>query len=197
MCGNGVRCVAAFARRRWEATEELVVLSDAGVHRCHIEGGDSAVDLVTVDMGTVGASPADRPLEIEGRRFEFVFVDTGNPHAVIFEDPDRKLVRSVGEVANDAHPFFPEGVNVEFATRLEGDAGYRVVVYERGVGFTEACGTGACAVAQAAWSTGRMPRDASIRVELPGGPLTIDWREGRVWMKGMAEEVFQGRWSPG
>ncbi len=195
MCGNGVRCVAAFARRHWKAPPELFVFSDAGDHRCQVEAKSSSVDMVTVDMGVVDASPAQQMLEADGHRFEYVSVNTGNPHAVIFELPEAETMKRVGRAANDDHPLFSQGVNVEFATELEGDQGYRVVVYERGVGFTQACGTGACAVAEAAWVTQRMARDRSVAVDLPGGRLTIQGEEGRVLMTGMAQEVFSGRWS--
>lgn len=195
MCGNGVRCVAAFAHRHWELGKRLVVASDAGNHDCHIVSTDKNTSTVNVDMGPARAVTGDDRLEVGDRSFEYVEVDVGNPHAVIFSDPDDVSVEEVGRLANDDHRRFPDGINVEFAV-ADGEAPrFRVAVYERGVGLTEACGTGACAVAKAAWTTGRVDESESIAIDLPGGPLRIEQHRRRVWMTGGATEVFRGQWN--
>ena len=195
MCGNGVRCVAAFARWRWGIGDEMVVKSDAGPRRCVIVDGGEKRWSVAVDMGVAAAQQVEGTLDVAGRCFKYISVDVGNPHAVIFADASIELVEEVGVYANDGHPAFPDGVNVEFAVANDGGRHYETVVYERGVGLTQACGTGACAVAEAAWTTGRAGRDCELVVELPGGALTIDSREDRLWMTGPAVEVFSGGWN--
>ena len=192
MCGNGVRCVAAWAQRRWGGEDEIIVETDAGTRRCRIVAHQDSRWEVAVDMGRTAVDATESPLRVGGDQFDFVRVDVGNPHAVIFAQVDVDTVDRVGARANDDHRRFPEGVNVEFTQ--QGDHGFETVVYERGVGRTQACGTGACAVAAAAWATGRVDEDQTIGVQLPGGRLEIEQREDRITMTGEAVEVFSGRW---
>lgn len=194
MCGNGVRCVAAFAQRQWGLGEEMIVESDAGDRRCRVDAIGDFLWHVTVSMGSAKAVKSDTELEVNGHNFPFFNVDVGNPHAVIFAPASDEQVRQVGVVANDDHPAFPTGVNVEFVQA--GAADHEVVarIYERGVGMTRACGTGACAVAQALWTSGRVARDKAVTVELPGGSLSIQRRDDQVWMTGPAQQVFSGHW---
>lgn len=197
MCGNGVRCVAAYAVRHWGFDpDDIVIKSDADTHRCIVDGVDDRTWEVTVDMGEIREVSTSKPLSVDERRFRYVFVDMGNPHAVIFDDPSVAVVDQVGAQANAGDSRFPDGINVEFAHPVDTDSGvhYEAVVYERGVGRTRACGTGACAVAVAAWKTGRVDEATPMTVSLPGGALTIEMRDGRVWMTGPTVEVFSGRW---
>jgi diaminopimelate epimerase len=186
MCGNGIRCLA-----RMLADEGLVdadairVETDAGVLLCElVEGG------VRVEMGPGALDAPGAPLSHGDARFPYVPVDMGNPHAVVFAMPSVEVIDDVGARANDGDPRFPEGVNVEFVD-VEPDGALRVVVYERGVGRTQACGTGACAVAVAAWDAGKAPAGGPTRVLLPGGPLEIGARGGQVLMTGPAARVFE------
>lgn len=192
MCGNGVRCVAAYAQRMWDFGEEIVVESDAGPRRCEIERSGSHQWQITVDMGLVQVDDEVKTFETQGRVFEFLGVDAGNPHAVIFEKPSMEVIDAAGALANADHPLFASGVNLEFVE--EGEGGLDVVVFERGVGRTRACGTGACAVAAAAWASGRADPINPLQIGLPGGKLTIESRGKKVWMRGPAEEVFAGVW---
>ncbi len=196
MCGNGVRCVAAYAVRRWSVGERLVVDTDAGRRGCEIEQTGSHRWQVTVEMGRARVEADGATLDVGGRSFEYVEVDVGNPHAVIFGEADAKLIDRVGRLANDDHPAFGRGVNVEFVRRRGSDGAFVTRVYERGVGRTKACGTGACAVAAAARRTGRVDGDATVRVELAGGTLEIGFDGDRVLMTGEAEELFEGTWRP-
>lgn len=193
MCGNGLRCVAAHAHRT-RGLESPVVVTDAGVRRCRIDDHDIDHWSVTAEMGPVLARPAKSKLEVDGTRYDYLNVDVGNPHAVVFETPDRSVVERVGDRANRDHPHFPEGVNVEFARQREDTGGFETVVFERGVGLTEACGTGACAVAEAVWTTKRRARSESVEVQLPGGVLSIRCDEDGLWMTGEAVLVFCGTW---
>ncbi|RAL23594.1 diaminopimelate epimerase [Lujinxingia litoralis] len=192
MCGNGVRCAAGYARRHWGMGERLVVESDAGPRHCEVGLGEGpAAWQVRVDMGAAIVEEApELALSHQGTRWPYVQVDMGNPHAVIFEHPNLEVIDRLGAAANADHPQFEEGTNVEFVERQ--DDGWRVTVYERGVGRTQACGTGACAVAAAIWAKGWGDADAPLVVELPGGTLELERRDGQIWMQGPAVEVFSG-----
>jgi diaminopimelate epimerase len=203
-CGNGVRCVAAWLHARGRARPDAMRLdSRGGILEARI--GDSG--LVSVDMGEPDFDPRALPFDAPavapsyrlalagGRTVEFGAVSMANPHAVI-EVPDvaSAPVAELGPVL-ESHPAFPRRVNVGFAQRV--DAGHlRLRVYERGVGETRACGTGACAAVAVGRRAGRLARE--VEVTLPGGTLRIAW-EGpghRLWMTGPAETSFEGRISP-
>lgn len=193
MCGNGVRCAAGYARTRWNMPPSIIVESDAGPRPCEIEDDESAAGRwqVNVAMGPARVSiDEEHILEVEGHRFAYIDVDMGNPHAVIFEMPSIETIDRAGRLANDHHPRFSQGVNVEFVEQ-RGDE-WRTTVYERGVGRTQACGTGACAVAAAIWTQGLADPDAAVLVELPGGKLKLAMRDGQIWMRGPAQDVFTG-----
>jgi len=190
MCGNGVRCVAAWLADRDDLTPGAVVtvLSDAGPRATTLLGRADGQWLVTVDMGLARVADSPDVITVGGRALAVRAVDMGNPHGVIF-DPAGDAMEVVGAVT--ALAAFPKGVNVEFVTRA-GD-GFRVKVHERGVGWTMACGTGACAVAAAALREGIARPGASVPVTLDGGTLTIAVDPGgRVRMTGPARRVFSG-----
>lgn len=190
MCGNGLRCVAAWLHREG-APAELTVDTDAGPRACEVWRGDGS-DRVAVDMGPAVLSGAVAPAHGDGR--SFARVSMGNPHAVAFtapgEDPEA-LARTLGPgLERDAA--FPEGTNVEFA-RLEPDGGLTLWVWERGCGITDACGTGACATVAAAVAGGHRPTGVDVHVALPGGVLVVRaGDDGRVRMTGPARLVFRG-----
>ena len=202
MCGNGIRCVGLHLVRRGRARigEPLAIDTDAGEHRVLVhEAGDEGQ--VEVWMRAPSLEPADLPLrserrwvsepiEVVGRLVRVTAVSMGNPHAVLFdEDGERAVLGPALEV----DPRFPERVNVGFAASSE--RGLELAVWERGVGWTMACGTGACAAAVAAVETGRVERGRPLAVHLPGGPLSIVvGAEGEpVRMTGPARHVFTGR----
>jgi diaminopimelate epimerase len=190
MCGNGVRCVALHvARARGLRDGEIVVDTDAGALRCAIkDGGDEA--LVTVDMGVVRVL-GDRTLDVDGSRVVMVLADAGNPHAILFGAFGRGEIERLGPRLA-AHAEFPRGTNVEFAN-VTGD-GIDLVVWERGVGLTLACGTGACATAAVACAKGLARPGEPLAVRLPGGRLDVTVSvDGRATMRGPARRVFSGR----
>ena len=127
----------------------------------------------------------EQPFEIDGERVHITAVSMGNPHAVLFDDVRADSSRLGPRIERDAR--FKAGVNVGFAT-------LDLTVWERGVGFTLACGTGACAAAVAAVETGRVERHVPLTVHLPGGALTIHVGEpGQpIVMTGPARRVFKG-----
>jgi diaminopimelate epimerase len=203
MCGNGVRCVALHLERaaaeRSKAARTLNLDTDAGTRACTVEATlDGEQGLVTADMGIVRVL-GERSLEVDGKRVKVQVADAGNPHAILFGSFDRNDVERLGpRIAT--HPEFPRGTNVEFA-RIAGD-GIDLVVWERGVGITLACGTGACATAAVACANGLAPCGAPIAVRLPGGRLDVTLHEPRpergerggqrVTMRGPARYVFSG-----
>lgn len=163
----------------------------------HVDTGDK-VESVTVDMlAPVFHNPAQYDeavadtLTAAARTFRGTFVSMGNPHFVIFTDDISTIdIARYGRLLeHDAA--FPERCNIEFA-QLTADGGIRTRVWERGSGITMACGTGACATAVAAASTGRTGREADIVMD--GGTLHIEWREadGHVYMTGPAAFAFEG-----
>lgn len=200
-CGNGVRCVARYLLVRHElAGDEFQAEINGGLYRLRV--GESG--LVRVDMGAPRFEPSAIPiaaaacaaryaLEVAGAWREFGAVSLGNPHAVFLtEDVDLAPVAAVG-AALQCHPFFPQRVNVGFMQVLGRDR-IRLRVFERGVGETPACGTGACAAVAIGQRWGLL--DADVRAVLRGGELAIEWsgREGEtLWMSGPAEQVFEGR----
>jgi diaminopimelate epimerase len=187
MCGNGLRCVARhLARQRGLAEGELVIETDVGPLGCVVRGPE-----IEVDMGRLTeAGPVEIPLD--GKLHRFVRMSIGNPHAITFEPYEHAEIDRVGPYVEKASPF-PEGTNVEFA-RLGGDGGIDLVVWERGVGRTLACGTGACATVAAACLAGTVPFDAFTPVRLPGGKLEVRvTRESmRATLRGPARNVFDG-----
>ena len=198
MCGNGLRCVARYlVDRGLVDRSSFEVDTDAGPHAVEVDGALVEVamrpaSLVPAELPLAAAEPwIDAPIEVAGQALRVTAVSMGNPHAVLFDPLDRATRDRVGP-ALERDPRFPERVNVGFAT-LAPD-GLDLAVWERGVGWTQACGTGACAAAVAAVETGRAERGAPLTVRLPGGPLTIAVGEpaAPVRMTGPARHVFSG-----
>jgi diaminopimelate epimerase len=193
MCGNGLRCVAAFVAAR-VGVEQLEIDTDAGVRACRILDREAELTTVSVDMGPAERLGGRRPASAEGR--EFIGVSMGNPHAVCFverEDPEF-LARTVGPAIELDPAYAPGKTNVEFA-RIELDGSITLWVWERGVGITSACGTGACATAAAAVDLGLLVPDRPIAVRLPGGLLAITVpsdTSAPIVMCGPARQVFSG-----
>lgn len=201
MCGNGVRCLARYARDRGLGADALRVETLAGVlDFAFTDGGRQ----VRVDMGpprlagrevpvAVEAERVlDHPLTVNGHDFRFTAVSMGNPHAVVFMSPDELAALPLNEVGPlvEHHPLFPARVNFHAVAVTAPDAA-TVRVWERGAGPTLACGTGACAVTVAGVLKGVL--SSPVAVTLPGGTLQIDWEPGgSVYMTGPAEYVFRG-----
>jgi diaminopimelate epimerase len=206
MCGNGIRCVAKYVYDHGICRrDELRIETGAGVLSVRVQTDGGLVRQVRVDMGppileaaiiptTLPGMPvADVPLDVAGHRLTVTCVSMGNPHCVIFvPEATDALVWALGpHIETDPH--FPARVNVEFVEVLGPDE-VRQRTWERGSGETWACGTGASAVCVAGVLTGRTER--RIVNHLRGGDLELEWNEadGRVYMTGPAEEVFQGQW---
>jgi len=202
MCGNGIRCLAKYVADRGMATgDRLRVDTRAGVKNLVLyRDADGLVDRVRVDMGAPILERAQIPVggegdplhvgvEAEGHRFEAACVSMGNPHAVVFVDRLAAVpVERYGPLI-ETLPVFPSKTNVEF-TEVLGPDEVRVRVWERGVGETQACGTGACATAVAANLRGLTGR--TVAVHMPGGTLDIEWTDETVFLTGPVVEVFRG-----
>jgi diaminopimelate epimerase len=189
MCGNGVRCVALdIARARGLQNAALRIDTDAGVRTCGIEDAEGA-PRITVDMGVVRVL-GERVFRMANESITARLADAGNPHAVLFGTFDSADVQRLGPLLA-THPDFARGTNVEFA-RVASD-GIDLVVWERGVGVTLACGTGACATVAVACATDRASRGVPIAVRLPGGRLDVTIApDGHATMRGPAAFVFAG-----
>jgi diaminopimelate epimerase len=207
MCGNGIRCVARYARDAgYVKKDEMCVETLAGLMRPKLIGRE-----VRVDMGPPILDAARIPARARGRVLEqplsslkivdrpsavenlsFTCVSMGNPHAVVFTKDLSAIPVEEWGPRIETHPFFPKRVNVEFV-QVGSPATARVRVWERGAGLTMACGTGACAVLVAGVLTGRLRRSAAL--SLPGGTLHVEWApEGRVYLTGPAEYVYRGEY---
>jgi diaminopimelate epimerase len=206
MCGNGIRCVGVMLHERGLSNDvSLDVLTRAGIRHLtmHPSQGD-AVDQVTVAMGTPNFTRAAIPMRgpawetFLGQPFEIgggltltaSALSMGNPHLVVFVDGDPSTVHvaHIGPML-ERHELFPEHTNVEFAFVHEGTIHTRV--WERGIGETMACGSGACAVVVAANEAGLVP--ARAVVSFPGGDLEVERRvDGEVLLTGGAVRVFEG-----
>lgn len=184
MCGNGLRCVAKRAvDTGMVAGREFVVETQVGPRRVSVVDDDR----VHVELGPISASASDE--EVFGLKVRTV--DVGNPHAVLFvDDPAKADVAGIG-AAIETHPMFPSGTNVEFV-RIADDRQIDMRVWERGVGETQACGTGAAAVVAAAAAIGESELAATVR--LPGGSLDVEIEQGVAWLTGPARAVFTGSW---
>jgi len=207
MCGNGIRCLALFARHEGlSSSERMVVGTRAGEKIVEISG-----EHVRVDMGAPILEPALIPVRWDGADalqmklemdtdvvtddvIELACLSMGNPHAVLFtSDVEAAPVRSLGPLL-ERHPAFPQGTNVLFVDPSSTEE-IRMRVWERGSGETLACGTGACAAAVASRLLAGTPEQTTV--VLPGGRLHIEWngsveRERSVFMTGPAQRSFTG-----
>ncbi len=203
-CGNGARCFVRFVREQGLTDKtEIRVETASGIIVPRLEADGE----VTVDMGVPRFAPAEIPflaereaetyrLEVNGAVLDIAALSMGNPHAVqIVADIDAAPVATLG-AAIETHPCFPRRVNAGFMQIVDRQR-IRLRVYERGVGETLACGTGACAAAVAGLRWGRLA--SPVCVETRGGRLLIAWggAGAPVFMTGPAETVFEGQWPQG
>jgi diaminopimelate epimerase len=209
MCGNGIRCMAKFLQAL--ETEDGQPPQLPHTYRIHTLAGLISPTLqpngqVTVDMGppyllageiptTLGAANdkvVNQALTVAEKSWEVTCVSMGNPHCITFvEDVDAISLETLGPKF-EHHEVFPQRINTEFIQVVRPDY-LKMRVWERGAGITLACGTGACASLVAGVLTGNCDRAATV--ELPGGPLQIEWSaaDNRVYMTGPAELVFTGK----
>jgi diaminopimelate epimerase len=199
-CGNGARCIARLVASRRHATLDhpLVMDSPGGIVNARLRPDG----LVSVAMGVPDFQPASLPfaapavaatyhLDTSAGPVEIAAVSIGNPHAVIrVRDVTRAPVDTVGPAVEN-HPRFPRRVNVGFLEIVAPDH-IRLRVFERGVGETQACGTGACAAVAVGRQHG--PLAEEVTVDVPGGRMIVRWPGPgeQVWLTGPAETAFEG-----
>jgi diaminopimelate epimerase len=190
-CGNGIRIVAAYLARDGRLPAGGVVLS--GDARTHVQITDDGMVHVQMGRAVLPGGPIPDVLSTSAGTMEFLEVSMGNPHAVIDDpDPDAR-VRTLGPEL-EVHERFPDRTNVEFV-RQDGPSEVTMRVWERGVGETLSCGTGACATAVAA--VVRTGAPSPVTVHVAGGTLVIDvGPDLEVTMTGPAEPVYVGEISP-
>lgn len=193
MCGNGMRCFAKYVFERGFTDEiSFSVLTKAGIIKPTLEKDGT----VTVNMGTPKVLDQKKAtLTINTKSFDYTYVETGNPHCVIFMDAEvsDSDFFMFGPLI-EKHKDFPKGVNVEFAFVLNKKE-IKCRVWERGAGATLACGTGACATLIAA-SVNNLS-DTNATIYLPGGALKISWDKTNniVYLNGPACFVYAGQFN--
>ena len=213
MCGNGLRCVGKLIADRFYADGEFVVLTDAGPRQVTVLSSDGDHSEIGISLGRPIFDPQQIPTTLPGRppvevslslmphgsadprrSIPVTCVSMGNPHAVIFvADSDTANVLSLGPLI-ERHPAFPNRTNVEFVTVTSRNE-LRLRVWERGVGETAACGTGAAAALVAGVLTART--DRQVLGHLRGGDLKLDWPsdDAEVALTGSAVQLGEFRHS--
>ena len=206
MCGNGIRCLAKHAYDFGVVKNKVFKISTGRgilVADCTCNNENKVIS-VKIDMGAPildgsnvpvnrnGEKILNEEISVCGTKLKFNAVSMGNPHCIIFDDLSQEQIEKIGPVLEGCTKLFPKKVNVEFAKYKNGKID--VKVYERGVGWTLACGTGACATAVASALNGLTSFDVPVEVNLPGGTLkiTVTKQLDHVYMDGPAEFVFKG-----
>lgn len=201
-CGNGARCFARFVQTKGLTSKKCIRVETLnGIIELLIDANEN----ITVNMGAAtfvaeslpmdiaavnSLSDGQYSLELNNQMIEFGAVSIGNPHAVIVvDDVDTAAVEILGPLL-ESHAAFPQRVNVGFMQIVDRST-IRLRVFERGVGETKACGTGACAAVAIAHKLNRV--DTDVVVQLPGGNLTIQLKsDGTIYLNGDAVFVFDG-----
>ncbi|HJX03655.1 MAG TPA: diaminopimelate epimerase [Dehalococcoidia bacterium] len=216
VCGNGLRCFAKYVSDyKLNDSVELDIETNSGLKKAYLFKTRGSVTSVKVDMGmprfgiteiplnpvqftadaasTGSKAMIQKILSIEGRKLDLNFISMGNPHAVAFikDDIEELPLNTIGPII-ERHIWFPNRTNFEIA-HIEAKDRIRARVWERGVGETLACGSGACAIAVAAVKKGYA--NEKVDIIMPGGILTIIWnKKESVFLRGGVEEVFTGTW---
>lgn len=206
MCGNAIRCVGKFLYdyKKTKKTR-LKIETLSGIKTLELSVEDGKVKTVKVDMGAPILKPSEIPVALDGYTGETLVgykmhiagsmesitcVSMGNPHCVVFKDPDDLNLEKIGPKF-ETNEIFPERVNTEFVQVLSRTE-IKMRVWERGSGETWACGTGACAAAVATVLNGHADKNTDITVRLRGGDLVIRWTDKTVFMTGPAAVAFEG-----
>lgn len=204
MCGNGIRCVGKLAHDlNYVNGTTCTVETLSGIKTLEFNLDKyGKVAAVKVDMGAAildgekipstfkGEKVVSQPLTVDGKEYNVTLVSMGNPHCVVFQDPDNLDIEKVGKLFEN-NPAFPERINTEFI-KMIGKNHIKMRVWERGSGETLACGTGACASAVAAVLNGLCDKGEEITVSLLGGDLKVKYTDETVYLTGGATLAFVG-----
>jgi diaminopimelate epimerase len=192
--GNGVRCLAA-----WIASQRGVpmpgqqapieIRTDAGLKRLELLAYEDGRYTFRAEMGMPERIALER-INIDGASVDAVTLRVGNPQCVVLGDVTEDRLHTLAS-ALAVHPHFPEGTNVELAA-VEAPDRVRILIWERGVGPTEASGTGACAAAVAAIQFGGAARD--LEIVSPGGAQRVEWTDEGLFLTGWAELIAEAAW---
>jgi diaminopimelate epimerase len=189
--GNGVRCLAAIVVERQPHLrgQRIVIGTDSGDRLLTLQGQEGERLVFRAEMGQPTAV-RETTLDVLGSPLNVVSLWVGNPQCVVLAPLDDARFLRLGPVL-EHHPAFPDGTNVEFA-HVEGVDRVRILIWERGVGATQASGTGACAAAVAAAAFAGASRD--VQVVSPGGTQRVEWRSDGLYLTGWAEITVTGQW---
>jgi diaminopimelate epimerase len=192
--GNGVRIFAKFLREHgYTAKDRFTLHTLGGRVTCVLEHADGRVAQITVDMGKARFDDFDS-IEVDGTRWDVTSLSVGNPHCVLIVPDLTKIdIHKLGPKIEN-HPVFPNRTNVQFA-QVVSRKEVRILIWERGAGYTLASGSSSCAVAAACHR--RLLVDGDVTVSMPGGQLSIKIGEdGEIRMRGPVEEICAGDLSP-
>jgi diaminopimelate epimerase len=191
--GNGIRCLAAWIAARDGMTPGAIVdiFTDAGVKRLELLDEQRGQLVFRAKMGTPEHVRQER-LDVHGAPTDVVTLRVGNPQCVVLGEVSHERLHTLAS-ALAVHPHFPAGTNVELAA-VEAPDDVRILIWERGVGPTEASGTGACAAAVAAMQFGGATHD--VKVTSPGGTQRVEWTDAGLFLTGWAEVTAACTWRP-
>lgn len=204
MCGNGIRCLGKYVYDyRLTGKETLSIETKSGIRNMHLHIQDGKACGAMVDMGVPRLNAhsipilsekdlvINDPIEVQKKNYRMTGISMGNPHAVIFSEEINGIPLEETGRKLEFHPRFPERANIEFCHVTARDR-MEVRVWERGVGETLACGTGACAAVVA--SVLNDLTDEEVIVKLLGGELSVRWdrKVNHVFLEGPAVKVFDG-----
>jgi diaminopimelate epimerase len=194
LSGNGIRCAAAWLAHERGLTPggTLVIGTAAGPKRLLLRARDGRRLTFRAEMGPP-TDVREETVDLSGTPVRCVVLRIGNPQCVVLGPATDDRLRTMAR-ALAVHPFFPEGTNVELAT-VESPTRVRILIWERGVGPTEASGTGACAAAVAAAVAGGASRE--VDVVSPGGTQHVEWTPDTLWLTGGAVIVGRCDWYRG
>lgn len=204
MCGNGIRCLGKYVYDyRLTGKETLSIETKSGIRNMHLHIQDGKACGAMVDMGVPRLNAhsipilsekdlvINDPIEVQKKNYRMTGISMGNPHAVIFSEEINGISLEETGRKLEFHPRFPERANIEFCHVTARDR-MEIRVWERGVGETLACGTGACAAVVA--SVLNDLTDEEVIVKLLGGELSVRWdrKVNHVFLEGPAVKVFDG-----
>lgn len=204
MCGNAIRCVGKYLYDFNKTDKkELTIETLSGIKQLELFiGDDGKVNFVKVNMGKAVLNPklipvkadedavVNKKVKIADKDYAITCVSMGNPHCVVFENPDKLDIEKVGPLFENDE-MFPDRVNTEFVEVIN-PTELKMRVWERGSGETWACGTGTCAAVVASVLNGYSNKNEDVTVHLRGGDLVINYTDEAVFMTGAAETVFTG-----